>query len=223
MSKLKQFIAKYPEKEFEKDEEIIIPGDNNKFVYYLEEGHVASYALDEEGNEITLNIYKKGNIFPISEVLANRVNDFFFEALEKVKTRKIPSKEFLTYIKNDRELLFQLTQNLSIGLEGFMIRTLYLIRTDARKKVASALVMMARRFGEPVTNDNTITISLPQTHEDIARLAGVSRETVSIEMKKMQDEGLLERNGKTTLVKDFDKLKESSTIFIDNEPLPYTF
>lgn len=221
--RLEEFIQKYPKKNFKKGQEIILPGDKNDNVYYLISGHVASYALDEEGNEITLNIYKPGNIFPISEVLADRINDFYFEALDGVEVHAIPSLIFLNYIKRDQEMLFELTKNLSIGLEGFMIRTLYLIRSDARQKVASALVMMGRRFGKPVTDKNSLRINLPQTHEDISRLAGVSRETVSIEMKKMQKEGTIERVGKHTLIKDFGKLKEYSTIYFEDEPLPYTY
>ena len=151
------------------------------------------------------------------------MNDFYFEALDEVSLKVIPTQEFISYLKTDKESLFVLAKNLSIGLEGFMIRTLYLIRSDARKKLASAILMMAKRFGSILEDNKTFKISLPQSHEDIANLAGISRETVSIELKKMKDEGVVYRKQKHTFVKDIDRLKEISTIFMDKQPLPYSF
>jgi len=218
-----EFAEKYPLKKYTKGQSIILPGDENKFVYLIIEGHVKSYAIDENGNAIILNIYKPGNIFPISEVLAEKVNPFYFEVIDSCILRVVPTKDMINYLIDNKDALFDLTRRLSVGLEAFMIRTLYLIRSNAAQKIAAALVMLAKRFGVQDNGGKTLVISLPQTHDDIASLAGVSRETASIEIKKLEKLGVLSRKNKKTIIKDYTKLCENSLIYYRNEHLPYTF
>ena len=64
---------------------------------------------------------------------------------------------------------------------------------------------------------------MPQTHADIASLAGVSRETASVELKKLEREKVIERKGKTTIILSLLKLRKISTLYYEDNPLPYTF
>ncbi len=103
-----------------------------------------------------------------------------------------------------------------------MIRTQYLIRSNSTQKVASSLVLLARRFGKTV-GENRIQIPIPQTHSDIANLSGVSRETASIELKKLKDKDLILVDKKLITINDFKAIKEISTIYYEDQPLLYDF
>jgi CRP-like cAMP-binding protein len=221
LRKLNIFFSKYPTKKYSKGEIILFPEKHPERIYNIKKGFVRSYSLSEDGHELTLNIFKPSSFFPIPTVLAELENSYFFEALSDIELNLAPVDEVIEYIKSDKEVLFNLTKRLSVGLEGFIIRTQFLIRSDARQKIASSLVMMVRRFGQE--DRKKIKIQLPQTHADIASLAGVSRETASIELKKLEREKIIERRGKTTIVLSLLKLRKISTLYHKNKPLPYSF
>jgi len=139
-----------------------------------------------------------------------------------VVLRKAPTQKVHEFVKSDQEVLFDLTKRISSGLEGFMIRTQYLIRSNAKQKISSSLLLLARRFGQN-TSDKKVKILLPQTHEDIANLAGVSRETASLELKKLEDEKIIISEKQIYTINNFQKLREISTIYLEDQALPYNF
>ncbi|MBY9002309.1 MAG: helix-turn-helix domain-containing protein, partial [Candidatus Heimdallarchaeota archaeon] len=206
---------------YSKGETILSPEDKINSIYSIKKGFVCSHSINEEGYELTLNIYKPSSFFPIVTALANVDSSYYFKAISNVVLYIAPVDEVIEYLRSDEEVLFDLTKRLSVGLEGFMIRTQFLIRSDARQKIASSLVMMVRRFG--LKDGKKVTIQLPQTHADIASLAGVSRETASIELKKLEREKVIERKGKTTIVLNLLKLQRISILYYEDKPLPYTF
>ena len=58
-----------------------------------------------------------------------------------------------------------------------------------------------------------IQIPIPLTHNDVAHIVGVARETVSIELKKFFDKGIINHTGKFILIKNKNKLaKEASRL-----------
>lgn len=220
--KIEEFFSKCPKIEVEKGSVIIQPEEPLVYIYNLVSGYVKSYSINEEGIELVINIFKPGTYFPITETLAGITNNYYFEAATDVVLQKAPTKKVHDFVKSDAEVLFDLTKRISSGLEGFMIRTQYLIRSSAEKKVASSLVLLARRFGENIL-DNKVKINLPQTHEDIANLSGVTRETASIELKKLENEGLISSSKQIFLIHNFQELKEKSTLYYEDRPLPYSF
>jgi CRP/FNR family transcriptional regulator len=226
MSKIEQkttaFFANFPEKKIKKGETIIQPEEPLIFIYYLVSGYVKSFSLNDEGMELTINIFKPNSYFPITETLTGRTNPYFFEAITDVVLRKAPTHKVHEFVKDDHEVLFDLTKRISSGLEGFMIRTQYLIRSNAKQKISSSLLLLARRFGQNTPNKK-VKILLPQTHEDIANLAGVSRETASLELKKLENEKIISSSKQIYIINDFKKLREISTIYFEDQTQPHNF
>lgn len=220
-SKIEDFFSNYKSQKYKKGATIIRPEESLKYIYLIREGYVKSYSLNEGGYELTINIYKPYSFFPITETLAGKINTYFFEAITDTELRRAPTGNVHKFIQNNSDVLFDLTKRISSGLEGFMIRTQYLIRSNSTQKVTSSLVLLARRFGKEISNK--IEIQLPQTHEDIANLAGVSRETASIELKKLKDKGLITVKSKKYIINQMETLKELSTIYYEDQPLSYSF
>lgn len=220
--KIDSFFSKYKEEDYKRGDVILHPEDEIHYIYNIRSGFVKSYSVNEGGFELTINIYKPFNFFPITETLAKKDNPYYFEALSELVLNKAPVKEVLEFIKNDNEVLFDLTRRISSGLEGFMVRTQHLIRSNSLQKITSSLVLLSLRFGKK-TDDGSVVIPLPQTHEDIANLSGISRETVSTEIKRLKDDTIISIKNKIYTINDLEKLKELSTIYHEEKPLPYSF
>lgn len=130
-----------------------------------------------------------------------------------VELCQAPREKFLNFIKNNGEVLFELTHRILTRFGGVLSRMEYAMFGTAYNKVASIILICADRFGQSL-GENT-TIQVPLTHQDIANLIGVARETVSIEMKKLQNKGLIDYKGKYLMVKNRQKLIRESVF----EPL----
>src|SRR5689334_3964412 len=66
-------------------------------VFLLKSGVVRQYSITENGDEVTLNIFKPLSFFPMNWVL-NNTNSFFFEAMTDVTVGVAPKSEFLKFI-----------------------------------------------------------------------------------------------------------------------------
>lgn len=86
----------------------------------------------------------------------------------------------------------------------------YSIFGNAYNKVAAIILICVERFG--LIGKKSIVIQVPLTHQDIANLLGLARETVSIEMEKLQEKGLIKHLGKYLVVKNIQRLKEESVL-----------
>lgn len=221
-AKIKNFFSDYSTKIYKKGETIIKPEEPLVYIYNINSGYVKSYSLNDDGLELTINIYKPFSFFPITETLAGKINTYFFTAITDVEVTRAPTHKVHKFVKDNPDIMYDLIKRISSGLEGFMIRTQYLIRSNSGQKVASSFVLLARRFGKSVGN-NKMKILLPQTHEDISNLSGVSRETTSLEIKKFKDEKIITVKRKHYTIEDFEKMKDLSTIYYEDEPLPFRY
>ena len=127
-----------------------------------------------------------------------------------VELELAPRNEFVKFIKENNDVLFELTVRILIRLGGLIERMNYLVFGNAYNKVASIISICAQRFGD--LERAGIVIGVPLTHKDIANLIGVARETVSIEIKKLEKEGILSFKGKHIIVKDQKKLKAKAML-----------
>lgn len=79
--------------------------------------------------------------------------------------------------------MFELTKKILIGLSGVLTNIEYMLCGNSQKRVIGAISLSAKRFGSKKRNGETI-INMPLTHQDIANIAGIARETASIAIKK---------------------------------------
>ena len=222
MGKLEKFFGKYKPLNFRKKEIILGSDEEPDGVFFIKDGFVRSYSISEEGREFTINIYKPGTYFPATWALAGISNTYFFEAMTSVESIKVSKEELLDFLNKNPEVLMDLTRRLLVGLNGLLIRIEHLLSKDAYHKVASVVYLVGRRFGKKAAGGKVI-VGLPLTHQDIADLSYLTRETTSLEMKKLERQGLLEKRKRLLVIKDMRKLKKESLLFLRGKALPYSF
>lgn len=134
----------------------------------------------ENGMEVTFNIFKPGSFFPMPWAIAEIENSYSFVSMGPSELWRAPKEDFLIYLKSNPEITFDLTRRLLVGINGVLIGMKNVIKGSAREKVAWAILMLVKR-----------KINLKFTHQDIARIAVVTRETASVEIKKLEKEGII--------------------------------
>ncbi len=201
---LEAFFSQFPTKRFKKGDSIIRASDPIESIYFLRRGLVRQYLITQEGDDISLHLFKPGSFFPIMLLLSNVENKYYFEAITAVETSRAPADKVLRFIKNEPEILFDLTTRFATGLMGMLVKNEQGLFTDAYKKVLALLLYLCERFGDENRDGTAISLSL--THSDIGSWIGLRRETVSRQMEKLQKKGLVQQKNRTLIIASKEKL-----------------
>lgn len=173
------------------------------------------YQLSENGKELTLNIFKPGTYFPMIWALSGIANSYYFESMTPTSVFCAPRDDVLGLLRSDPEILYDFTYRMTVGFYALLSNIERLLSANASQRVSSILSILARRFAGNVNHDG-IAIGLSLSHEDVSRLAGLSRETTSIQMKKLMNRKLIYYKRRRIIVRNLDKL-QSLTYLPDGE------
>lgn len=201
---LQSFFGKFDEKSFVKGE-TIIKSNQETGIFFLTKGVVRMFVLSK-GDELTLNIYKSYALFPMSEVLNHKKERYTYDALTEVWGYFAPKKDFENFLSKNPQVVFDLLGRIYRGLDGFFMRLEALLSKDAYIRVLTQLVIYTRRFGKQ--DKNKITFDWHLTHHQLASQTGLARESVTKQIKKLQDKGLIGYSGKKMFVYNLLKLEE---------------
>jgi len=208
--KLNDFFSQFKLLHYKKREIILRPDDTPSGVFYLCKGYARLYSISQAGEELTLIIFKPEDFFPIVWTINNTENIYYFEAMTQVELWRAPREQFLDFMKSNSDVFFELTSRILVRFGGLLERMEYLVFGSAYQKVASILVICAQRFG--LKEGKGIKIRVPLTHKDIANLVGITRETASVEMKKLERKGLIYYRGRLFIIKDIKGLEKESLL-----------
>lgn len=210
LNKLNLFFSQHKCLNFKKRDVILHADENPEYVYFIKTGYVRAYRISEQGEELTLVILESQEVFPITYGLNNMPNTYYLEAITTLEVWQAPKEQFLTFLKINPDIFYELTNHVLVRFGYLLTRMEYLIISRAYTKVAATILMCAKRFGEQKGTD--IVVKIPFTHKDIATLAGITRETTCLEMKKLEEKGLVSRHGRLLVIKNLEKLEEESLL-----------
>jgi CRP-like cAMP-binding protein len=202
--KLNSFFSKFKNYHYKKGEVILRGGDVPQGVYFIYKGYVRDYSISREGEGLTLFIFKAEDFFPMQWVFNDRTVPHYFEAMTAVELWRCPKEDFISFIKANPEIFFELISRIMLRLGGLLQRMEYLAFGNAHQKVASILMICAERFGKK--REENIIVQVPLTHKDLAMVVGMTRETVSIEMRKLERKKIISYKKHLIIIKNMNKL-----------------
>lgn len=208
---LQKFLDNRNVLHYKKGEMIVRGGDMPQGVMFLKKGYVRLESISKEGKELTLVIYRPGEFFPVVWTFYGLSPSIYdLEALTDCDIIRVPREDFLNFMRKNPDVLFDIARHIINRFQLALRRMAYLSFGSAAEKLASILLISAREFG--VEKSNNIEIQIPLTHKDIANLVGVTRETVSIELKKFSRKGYISYSKKILTIKN-KKVLEEKAIF----------
>ncbi len=76
LEKLDFFFSKFKFLHYEKSEMLVRAGDPVFGIYFLKKGFVRQYVLSEDGEELTIHVYRPPAFFPTMLLLSNYPNKY---------------------------------------------------------------------------------------------------------------------------------------------------
>ncbi len=174
-------------KEYPKGSVIITEGSTGHNIYFILEGSVDVVLYTEEGKRVLLSVLTEGNFFGEMSVLENLPRSANIEARTQCRILEVSKPSFLRVIQSHPEcalaIMTELCKRLREADEKIRILSLN-SATERVKKYIELLWAKSRQAGIP--------FELPPKTR-IAEEIGLSRETVTRIIKKLQEEGWLKK------------------------------
>jgi len=206
-SQIKKFFSKHPSKKIAKGTIIFRPGDKISDVYFINSGFVRIYTKIGDV-ENTLNIFKPLFLMSYIHHMTSSQNNFYFEAITQLDVRVSSQKDFNEFLTANPEFSSIIMEFFLGSILNFISNQGNIINGNAISKIASVLHQIASEYGE--TKNNLLVVNFPATHRIIANLVGLTRETTSVQMSKLQKNGIISTKRSQFIVHDINQLKKLS-------------
>ena len=207
MNKLIKELATATARNYRKGQVILHQDDQNNSVFYIEKGYVKVYDVTDSGHEKLLLILGPQDIFPLDIGFDNKqVNMYYYEAMSNVETKIFSIENLLEVASTNHAAANTLFRYYAEITKKLMSRLQVIESTNANSKILNTLPYIIQSCGKEIL-PNIYKLHLKLTHQDIANMAGLARETVSSEIKKLQKSGIILANDNSLTI-DIGKISQ---------------
>ena len=199
---------------YAKNQLIHYQGDPLKQIYLVKSGYVKSYTILESGDTRTILLLAAGDIFPLSFAASLDWDDYkiryFYQALVDTELLTLPAETLRNHLKDDPESMNTYMTYLAASNEAIMNQLEVMKNKKAIDKVAMLLPYLITKSGKQIKPD-IYELELKLSHQEMADLSGVTRETTTTLIKQLEKQGVLDqKHGKMRInTKVLDSIIES--------------
>lgn len=188
------------EASFRRGHKVFTEGELGDKLYIITAGTVKVGCSAPDGRESLLTLMGPSDMFGELAIFDPGPRTSTVSALTQVKTVTMDRDALRFWIAERPEITEQLLRVLARRLRRTNDTLCDLIFTDVPGRVAKQLLDLARRFG--TQQGQTLRVDHGLTQEEIAQLAGSSRETINKALSEFVQRGWIEQRGKTVVIND---------------------
>lgn len=206
--KLTDFLNKYPTRKLKRGWPLFYQGEIPRSAFVVKSGVIKVYDINESGEEKVVNFNADGDITADAWVFGKSpVALYYYEAFMDTEVYAVPREQLRAFLESDEEMLrFSLDHYVMLYVSAIM-HIYALEQTKATEKLVRILQYLGMRYGEQAT-PNLRRITLRLTHQDLARLIGMTRETTAVELGKLKKRELISYKNQRYLI-DLKKMQQA--------------
>jgi CRP/FNR family transcriptional regulator, cyclic AMP receptor protein len=193
-------------KPFKKDSVVLFEHETGSALFVIVEGKVKISRVSDDGREVILTILNDSDFFGEMAILDGLSRSANVTAIEDSEIYIIQRNDFLKLIQDYPEISIALMKELTQRLRAADLKIKSLSLKDAEGKVASVILQLADDVGK--IKSGTVEIEKLPLQNDLANMAGTSRETISRTLHSLGKKGLIELKGSRLRIIDYEKFKE---------------
>lgn len=209
--KIDAAFSSYPKRTYPKGQILVFADENPEHIFYIVKGRVRKYDVSYRGEEVIVNIFQPPAFFPMSWAINKSPNKFFYKTEVDTELHVVPVDVALRFIKDNPDVMLDLLSRIYRGMDGLLGRVVHLMSGTAKSRLLYELIIETQRFGEPQPDGS---YKLSSTESDLAARSGLTRETVSREMRKIKDSGWAELQNNVLIIKDLAAMQTAIGIEI---------
>jgi CRP-like cAMP-binding protein len=205
VQKVDKYFSQYPKRSYPKGQILVFRDETPEHIFYIVHGQVRKYDVSYRGDEVIVNIFKPPAFFPMSWAINRSPNHYFYKTETETELHVVPVDDALNFIKDNPDVLLDLISRVYKGMDGLLGRVVHLMSGSAKSRLIYELIIECRRFGTSKQDGGYL---LTANEADLAARSGLSRETVSREMRSLKTEGLVSISSKGISVKSLAALEK---------------
>ena len=184
---------------------IVLEEEYGDTVYFVKEGTIKISRLNDEGKEVILALLGNGEFFGELSALDGEARSANAHAQENCIVYSINSNDFIHVLKTNFKITHSLLAELAKRIRKSDKQIEALSLSDAEHRIGVCILNFAEERG--VIRKGQVTIENLPYQQDIANMAGTSRETVSRVFKLLEDRHLIFKQGHTLMIPDYSYFK----------------
>ncbi len=181
---------------------LFLKGDPSDGLYAIRRGLIRIGTTDELGQQMTMNILGGGDVFGEIALLDGRSRTADAVAVEDTDLFFLPRRDFLGLLACEPSIGLQLIELLCARLRDIIDRMEETKFLPAPTRLARRILVLAIDYGTEVH----------VSQEELASLAGVTRETVNRQLQSWKRTGLLSLGRGRLLIHDMDGFRRLARI-----------
>lgn len=191
---------------YKKNSVILSEEDSGSALFVIAKGKVKIARTSNDDKEVILAILSESDFFGEMSLLDGMTRSATVTALEDSKLFMIQRAEFLDLLKKFPEVSIALLTELTKRLRASSMKIKALSLKDAEGKVATVLLQLADEMGK--IRQGLVEIDSLPYQQELANMAGTSRETISRTLHAFAKKGLVELDGSKLRIINYEKFKE---------------
>ena len=184
---LRRIIERLVVKRFRKNEIILHVEDTNEYMYMILNGETKVVQTTEDGKEILLAIHQSGEFFGEMSLIDGKTSPATVIATKDSTAAIISKKDFYSLIKTQEKVLDNLLLILCSRYRESWEKIQLLNLKTASQRIKILFLMLSDKYGEKTAEGVTLNVKL--THQEIADMTGMARETVTRVIDRCQQDG----------------------------------
>ena len=206
---LKVITDKMVARSYDKEKMILIEESAGETFFLISKGTVKITRMSDDGREVILAILGEGDFFGEMALLDGEGRSANVVALENAKVLTLQRSDFLDILERFPKIAIHLLKELTTRIRHSDQQIESLSLSGAEQRIALVLIRLAEEMGQ--IKEGTVTIEHIPYQQDIANMAGTSRETVSRVYKMLEDKNHIVREGKTLKIIAFSTFSRQFT------------
>ena len=206
-SDLEKISNKMILRNYNKGQVILLEESKGETFFVIKTGEVKVTKLSDDGREVILAILGESEFFGEMSLLDGEGRSANIVANEDSTALTLSRNDFLSCLVSYPKIAISLLEELAVRLRKSDKHIESLSLSDSEHRIGITIARLAEEIG--TIKKGVVSIKKLPFQQDIANMAGTSRETVSRTIKLFEDKKILTRNGRALTIFDFNSFKKS--------------
>jgi len=193
------------ERKYTKNSIVFLEEEIGAILFIILQGRVKVVRTDDSGKEVILSILGQGDFFGEMALLDDLPRSATVVALDKSDLFIIHRRDFLGLVEKNPQVAAALLRELTRRLRKSNEQIESLSLKDAVGRVAAVILQLADDVGK--IRKGAVVIEDFPVQQDLANMAGTSRETISRTIHQFMEQDYVEQKGNSLIIKDYEKFK----------------
>ena len=189
---------------------LFVRGQLPRGIFVLCKGSVKLSINSPSSGAVIVKLAEPGEVLGLSATISGKPYEVTAETIDPCQVNFVKRDDFLRFLEDDVEVCFKVAEQLSENYHKACKEVRWLgLPHSAAEKLAKLLLEWSSKNRKSAKGEPRLKLRL--THEEIAQMMGLSRETVTRVFADFRKQRLIRQNGSTLVIPDRVALKSLIT------------